>query len=217
MTKRNQGGPKQSTEGVPVIRMYDPAVVGNSIADLDANERWNEYVLTRDKNIIPELLIPGERPTVFHVLKATRTGVRFIRGGANQGDRNERAFAICVSKVTEMRRNDRRVDFEHQDCDGATAMSEGALEKFDETDIQEIGAVALQLSFLARDLPVRCLPPATSWDAVRALTSLRVAPTSEPTMSDSPPSNGSPPEATGPTPLSSQHSAEPTGAIAAET
>jgi hypothetical protein len=201
---------KQSTGGVAVIRIFDPAV---AVHDVGIKEEWNAYALTRDPALIPKITLAGQVPTTFHVQKATRKGMRHIRAGADAADRNERAFAVCVSKVAALRVGDRRTDIDVPDHDGAEPMSDAILERFAESDIQEIGSVAYGMSFLAPDLPPHYPPPPTSWRALEALMSRPVAPTIAPTTSAFPPSSASP--QVEPDPRSSAHGAEPTAAIAA--
>lgn len=175
-----------STGVVPVIRMYDPAC---DVRNADTNSDWNRYALTRDQELIPKILKAGERPTVFHVRKATRAGMRYIRSGADADEKHERAFAVCVTKVEGLRDGDRRTDVDVPDGAGASPMADTILERFAESDIQEIGSVAMGMSFLARDLPAYYPPPATSWHALRALMSPRAEPTSDASTSPSPPSS----------------------------
>lgn len=202
---------KQTTSGVPVIRIFDPAI---AVHEPRIKEEWNEYALKRDPALIPKLLRAGEIPTTFTVQKATRKGMRYVRDGASQFDRHERAFAVCVSKVTALAQGARRVDLDIDSHDGAEPMRENVLGRFAESDIQEIGSVAWGMSFLAPDLPAHYPPPATSWRALEALMSLHAAPTSEPSTSDSLAPSESPPEEQAP--VSSPHGAEPTGATAAD-
>lgn len=175
-----------STGVVPVIRMVDPAV---DVQNADTNSDWNRYVLTRDPALFPKILKSGEKPTVFHIRKAVRSGVRYIRAGADEAEKYERAFAVCVTRVDGLRVGDRRTDIDVPDTGGASPMADAILERFAESDIQEIGSVALGMSFLAHDLPAYYPPPAISWHALRALTSRPAAPTSDDTTSSSPPSS----------------------------
>jgi hypothetical protein len=202
---------KQTTGGVPVIRIFDPAV---AVHDPGIKTEWNEYALTRNPALIPKILLAGEAPTTFTVQKATRKGMRYIRSGADAADRNERAFAVCVSKVAGLRVGTRRTEIDVDAHDGAEPMRETILSKFAESDLQEIGSVAYGMSFLAPDLPPHYPPPPTSWRALEALMSRPAAPTSTPSTSTSLPSSESPPDK--PSPPSSPPGDEPTVATAAD-
>lgn len=171
---------------IPVIRIYDPAIDHTNPV---VNEAFNTYGLTRDPELIAKICKPGEAPTRFVVRRATRKGVRYIRAGETLDERHERAFAVCVVRVEDRRTPDgRRTTIEIPDGEGARPMPESLLERFDESDIQEIGGVALGLSFLSREMPAYFPPPAISWRALEALMYRRAEPTSDSEPS-SPPSS----------------------------
>jgi len=171
----------QHTGPLRVIRSYDPAL------DLDKVRDIAEYASTRDPALIPNLLTTGARPTWFHVLKATRKGCRYIRSGTDAGDCYERAFAVCVQRV-EGAGGD---TFTHPEPTGARAAPDAWLENFDEMDIQEVGSVALNHSFLARDLPRFFPRPDTSESALIALLYHRAGQTTA-SGPDSPDSSSEP-------------------------
>jgi hypothetical protein len=203
---------KQSTGGVSIMRMYDPAI---AFDEIEADGPFREYVVTRDPALIPKLVRPGAEPVMYHVVKATLVGRRFIRSGASVGDMNERAFAVCVSKVTNwLAENGRRRDVEIDDCDGSAPMRDTVLAMFDEADVQEIGAYARVASFLSRDQPRHFLPPAISWAAARGHTAHLAEQTRALLASNSLQSNESQQEEPAQPP--SQPGDEPTAAIAAE-
>ena len=181
----------QSTKPMRVIRSYDPAL------DLDKLDDVAAYTAERDPSKIKGILREGAKPTIFHLMKATRRGCRHIRGGEYPADCNERAFAVCVTRVEGA---DGR-SFSHPSPDGAKAAPDSWLENFDELDIQEIGSVALNHSFLARDLPPFYPRQGMSQSALTALLYRRAVRTRDSEQS-SPDSSEPPKEAPPLTPTS---------------
>ena len=133
----------QHTGPIRVIRAVDPALDVEKVTDII------KYRETRDRTLIPTILQAGAKPTYYTIVKPTRRGIRYIRSAALEDDVNERAFAVCVSKVERP-----GTDYVNPSAKlGVQPCTDEWLDNFAEAEIQEIGMVAWTNAFLAPDQP----------------------------------------------------------------
>ncbi len=155
----------RGTEGFRVIRVYDPAIDYDSIAQ----KKWDEFVQTRDADLLEGHFFPGKSPTIFHVRPLSQTERRDVRG-KSESDRFERAFAFCVTRVENLATDDDGHEPWTRPNDGAKPrpLSDDALSRFAEEDILHVGAVIVAASFSSPDRPLFVPLLGTCRDALTA-------------------------------------------------
>ena len=160
-----------------VITCYDTAIDFARAGALDPNTKkvpLAEYIANRDYSIIEPYLLPAELPTVFYIKTLSRELVRRIaRLSVNEYTNNEIAFQYGVASVEN-----------HVDDGGRTIpnwkpsavvnnapfVGDDELNLFSVAQVNEIGAVIYQLSFLEKRMHGRLQLPRTSRELLAAMT-----------------------------------------------
>lgn len=134
-----------------VVRAYDPAIDLEATGALVGTDNWNEFLATRDPSLLT--FTEGESPMRFHCRALTLKERRELRHKQTLSDQCERAFALAVLRVDGLIYPDgskRSWTRAHAN----KPISDDELEElFSEDDVQHVGNVIYQLSFLAKDRP----------------------------------------------------------------
>lgn len=160
-----------SSDTFQVVRVYDPAIDHDTPEDA-----WRKFLNERDHSGL--VYFDGKKPVVFHCRPLSIDERRQLRSCATEEDKHEAAFARGVVRVERHVHPDGDArDFYRPTDTGAKArpIPDSMLALFGEEDVQEIGAVVLARSFLARDRPASYRLLATSLHALAALRLHRAA------------------------------------------
>ena len=193
-----------SMKPIKLVCIYDAAI------DQDAmgSDTLDKYIRSRDFGLISPYFKPGQKPTVYHMKRISRsTMLNRVMCVDSDSERAMRSFQYAITQVDNVRADDGTVhDWKPagttQTSAGEQAMvSTSELERFAAADIMEIGQAAWYLSFLRQNSGDYCRVPLTSLDILasqayqfaRASQMTADPSNSSPSAPDSPPS---PPTAT---------------------
>lgn len=179
-----------------VVRVYDPAIDFDSISQAT----WDEYITTRDVDLIDGKWYPDQQPVMFWCRPLTLSERRDVLARP-ESERNERAFAYGVTRVDNLYvvGGGRRQWMRPESGAKPRPLSDQALEAFAADDVIHVGQVVISRSFSSPDRPLFVPLLDTCRDALTAVGLARFRRRAAQTSSTSPsPASNSSPEATQP-------------------
>lgn len=155
---------KQSSGTFECVRWYDPAILIE-----DDGKVVVEYAQHRDMKTLRFVDAAVAKPMIFVCRRLTVPQRREVTSAPDDAEERRRAFlygVVAVKNYLEDSGDYITVSPKRQNEGGK--MDEDELDRFGETDVQEIGLVVRGQSFLARGLPLRLPLLDTSRDAYLA-------------------------------------------------
>lgn len=208
----------QRDETYTLISVNDPAVDTTKITI----EKMLEYINDRDESIIANAIDPAQPPARFTCREVPRKfWSRFVMEGRCESDNVERAFRAGVRSVVNLMGDDGVRNEERWDVPDEIMAIE-SVDRFTPAQVQEIGSVIYQRSFLGHSIKRDWLLPPMCHDALADREFLRAesSPNSQaqPSSGTASASQDTPPPPAGgtatDTDASGASSASPTGATA---
>lgn len=132
-------------EKLRIISVFDPAIDHARVPDAV----WPQYNMTRNVALLEPYVIPGKRPTYYHIKEIPR-GVYFrYVSDAPSGSALEamRAFMVAVTMVENLEQaGGDYINWEPPRDSGYETMREDSLDRLRPLEIHDIGEVAKQHS-----------------------------------------------------------------------
>lgn len=160
-----------------IITAYDTAIDFDRASKLDAKTNrvpLVEYINTREYSVIEPYLLPAEKPTVFYAQTLSREIVRRIaRYSTNEYSNHEIAFQYGVVSVENHVDDTGRLLANWKPggiANNAPFITDDELNLFSVAQVNEIGSVIYQLSFLERKTHNKLQLPRTSRELLAAMT-----------------------------------------------
>lgn len=162
-----------------IITAYDTAIDFARATVLDSKSGkvpLAEYISAREYSVIEPFLLPAEMPTIFNIQILSRELVRRIaRFSTNEYSNHEVAFQYGVVSVENHVDDEGRLIQNWKPggvANGAPYITDDELNLFSVAQVNEIGAVIYQLSFLERKTHSKLHLPRTSRELLEAMTAL---------------------------------------------
>ena len=158
---------KQTSGTFECVRYYDPAIAYPSD---DGGKAALEYCMRRDITKLSFVDPTVALPMIFVCRRLTQAQRRQVTSATDDAELRRRAFQYGVIAVKNYVTDAGQVvTWEPKRQDDGARMDDSYLDDFGEDDIQEIGHVIRDQSFLARGVKLRSLPLASSQAAYLAV------------------------------------------------
>jgi hypothetical protein len=170
---------ERSATTFDVVRFYDPAIY-----DVNSTEDLAEHGATRDASKLK--IEDGKRPVIFVCRALSREQRRHVKDYTDGSFRqNEIAFRYGIVEIKDIDEGEgtyrNYTVTRKSEKDPITTGVLDAIEKFGfgDDDVADIGSVIVARSFLAKGVPLRSQPPASSVRACVLMQLRRAAPKSD--------------------------------------
>lgn len=181
-----------------VISVTDPAIDVGAMTE----DEMGRYAATRDISLLK--FKPGRKPTRYFIRPIPRSVIRYIREAASKGIRYGRAFCAAVVRVENYypEGSSKPLDSWAPSDPKAPMMTDEESDLFVPADVEDVGAVAWQRSFLGHMSERRYVLPLLLLEQLDRMIYLPAeqsdARTSNATRSDEPDSTASEKQASAP-------------------
>ena len=139
-------------EAIEVCSWFDSALDRKAMMASSPTGDMSEWAALRDMDSVR--VLPGKTATKFTIRPLSRSEMRWVKQGADEPEKRERAFSLAVTRVLDLADRDGKVIADFRPTGNITlragqvpAMSDEDLDRIPDCYLEDIGGVAFVLSF----------------------------------------------------------------------